>query len=322
MLERYEVLRSTQLDYTRDVVGRVFARHDLELIGRHAELDASMRSRRLRDMSVNYMRYGGQVRITPGELESFFVVQIPLSGQAQIRCGAQSIVSSPSLASVISPTERLEMRWSSDCAQLICRIERSALEARLSDLLDAPLREPLRFKVDMDVTTGYGQNWNLAVNMLVADLDAPGGAIEHPLVAHSAEQCLMTALLVSHPSNYTSLIERDTPRAAPRSRAVAIAVEWMENSPQDAHSISSLAVAAGVTERALQKGFRKQLDTTPMHYLRGIRLRRVRDELLAAQPGVATVSDVAARWGFFHVGRLAEHYRQQFGEKPSETLRQ
>jgi AraC-like DNA-binding protein len=31
------------------------------------------------------------------------------------------------------------------------------------------------------------------------------------------------------------------------------------------------------------------------------------------------VSDIAARYGFFHLGHFAEGYRRRFGETPSET---
>jgi AraC-like DNA-binding protein len=33
------------------------------------------------------------------------------------------------------------------------------------------------------------------------------------------------------------------------------------------------------------------------------------------------VADVAFRWGFGHLGRFAEKYRERYGELPSETLK-
>lgn len=35
----------------------------------------------------------------------------------------------------------------------------------------------------------------------------------------------------------------------------------------------------------------------------------------------ASVTDVAVRWGFFHLGRFAQQYRERFGVLPSETVR-
>jgi AraC-like DNA-binding protein len=45
-------------------------------------------------------------------------------------------------------------------------------------------------------------------------------------------------------------------------------------------------------------------------------LRGLRD----AAKGV-TVQDVAAHWGFWHLGQFAQDYKRLFGELPSTTLR-
>jgi len=94
----------------------------------------------------------------------------------------------------------------------------------------------------------------------------------------------------------------------------------MESFPQYEHTTASLAREAGVNERTLQIAFRHHLDMTPTEYLREVRLRRVRDQLQAAEPSTATVSETAARWGFTHMGRFSARYQRRFGEYPSETL--
>jgi transcriptional regulator GlxA family with amidase domain len=33
------------------------------------------------------------------------------------------------------------------------------------------------------------------------------------------------------------------------------------------------------------------------------------------------LTHIAARWGFEHMGRFAQGYRELFGERPSETIR-
>ncbi len=72
--------------------------------------------------------------------------------------------------------------------------------------------------------------------------------------------------------------------------------------------------------RSLYEGFRRFRGTSPMEFLRTMRLRRVREDLIDAPAGT-TVSDVATRWGFYQFGRFAAQYRQLFGETPSATLR-
>lgn len=318
-LERFELFHSPELDYTREAVGRAFTPHRLDLIGKNATLDARMHSRRLRDVSVNYISYGGEVRVEPGELETFYVVQVPLSGKSVVRCGSQRVHATPELASVVSPTEPLSQRLSADCAWLICRIERAALEVRLRDLLGESLQQPLRFELGMDVTSGFGMSWRIALMTLVDELDRPDSLINYPLAAHQYEEGLMTALLVAQRNNYSDMIGRGH-HTAP-SRALGLAQELMESHPEWEHTTASLALEVGVSVRTLQKGFRDHWETTPSAYLKDVRLRRVHDELRSAHSDNATVGSIAGRWGFTHAGRFAALYRERFGETPSQTLR-
>ena len=86
--------------------------------------------------------------------------------------------------------------------------------------------------------------------------------------------------------------------------------------------VEDIAAASHVTARALQLAFRRHLDTTPMAYVRRVRLQRLHQELRHADPADgATVTAAAARWGFQQMGRLSAQYRDLFGESPRDTLR-
>lgn len=184
-----------------------------------------MHSRRLREVSVNYIAYGGEVRVEPGELETFNVVQVPLSGKSIVRCGRQQVHSTPDVATVVSPTEPLFQRLTADCAWLICRIERAALEARPRDTLGEPLHQPLRFDLGMDVTSGFDLSWRIALMTLVDDLDRPGSLINSKLAAQQYEEGLMHALLMAQRNNYSDVFE-GRHHGAP-SRALGLAWDLM-----------------------------------------------------------------------------------------------
>lgn len=98
------------------------------------------------------------------------------------------------------------------------------------------------------------------------------------------------------------------------------AIAFLESSVDQDVAVGDIAAAAGVTVRAVQTAFQRHLGTTPMAYLRQLRLAEVRTELLAADPAKLSVTAVAARWGFHHLGRFAAAYREQYGELPSATL--
>jgi AraC family ethanolamine operon transcriptional activator len=76
------------------------------------------------------------------------------------------------------------------------------------------------------------------------------------------------------------------------------------------------------SRRSLMRGFQEHLGMGPMAYLKLQRLHGVRRQLQSAEPGRATVVELAAAWGFSNAGHFAHDYRHHFGEAPSQTLRQ
>ncbi|MET9260851.1 helix-turn-helix domain-containing protein [Amycolatopsis sp. NPDC004079] len=61
------------------------------------------------------------------------------------------------------------------------------------------------------------------------------------------------------------------------------------------------------------------IETTPMAYLRRVRLDHARAESRAV-PGQTTVTRVAARWGYTRPSAFTAHYRAAYEELPSQTL--
>ncbi|HET9647727.1 MAG TPA: AraC family transcriptional regulator [Microlunatus sp.] len=115
------------------------------------------------------------------------------------------------------------------------------------------------------------------------------------------------------------------PQLADRTDATPVTLEralrFIEANAARDITVQDVAVAAHVTVRAVQLAFQRHLDTTPMRYLRTVRLDRVREDLRAADPSQGdTVSGVAARWGFYSPGRFSAAYRRRFGETPRATL--
>ncbi|MFE4198084.1 helix-turn-helix domain-containing protein [Paenarthrobacter sp. NPDC056912] len=96
-------------------------------------------------------------------------------------------------------------------------------------------------------------------------------------------------------------------------------MDIVEANPEHPFTVTELAAAAGVGVRALQEAFRRYRGTTPMRFVRDVRLRKAHEELASGTP--ATVAEVAYRWGFGNLGRFANSYREKYGRPPSLTLR-
>ena len=89
---------------------------------------------------------------------------------------------------------------------------------------------------------------------------------------------------------------------------------------EQAVTVSELCAGLDVSERDLQAYCIAYLGMSPHEYLHRKRLVLARRLLRAANPEIASVSEIAQRCGFNAPGRFAVIYRAQFGELPSVTL--
>lgn len=110
--------------------------------------------------------------------------------------------------------------------------------------------------------------------------------------------------------------EPPAPGLARRLALVRRAEAFVDADAERAPTVTDLCRATGACRRTLQASFVDVLGIGPSRYLRALRLNRARAEL---KQGEASVSAVAARWGFVHFGRFAADYRAMFGEAPSST---
>lgn len=143
---------------------------------------------------------------------------------------------------------------------------------------------------------------------------------ENRILLASAGRLLAGAILTAFPNDLPAGgAAGDAGNAYPT--LLRQAIEFIHDNAAHDVGIGDVAAALYLSPRTVQYMFRRHLDTTPTAYLRGVRLARAREELIAGDRSVTTVAATAARWGFAHTGRFAVLYRRTFGESPHETLR-
>jgi len=84
-------------------------------------------------------------------------------------------------------------------------------------------------------------------------------------------------------------------------------------------TVSELCSRVGASSSSLNRIFLSEYEISPKCYIRSRCLSAVRDELGCASPG-SKVSDIAGKWGFWHMGQFARDFRALFGELPSRYL--
>lgn len=300
------------------MVSRAFCAHKLDLVD--GELNMRTQSAALGRLSLHYLDYGAQVRISPEPLTSFYLLQIPLRGAARATARGVEVVSDPGRATLLDPDDRVVMEWGKGAPHLCLRVDRQAMETTAARLLGRTIRDPLRFDLGVSMSTPEARSMRQYLDLLRLELDATPSLASRSLMTSQLEDLVMMALLLGAPNTYSAWLTEDASAVTPR--CVRRAVELIEAHAHEPLTVEDIAEAVGASVRALQSGFRRHMGSSPMTYLRDVRLELVQKDLKAADPsrGVS-VTEVALNHGFTHLGRFAQAYRDRFGVTPSETLR-
>jgi AraC-like DNA-binding protein len=250
----------------------------------------------------------------------YFGVHMPMNGRALCVQDGYEFEANTTRAAVTSPGQSVTMRFDPDSPQLIIRIEQQAITRHVTRTLGRRLVRPLVFQPAMNLITDTAQRWHGALGLLNTEVFHPGSLVQLGHGVGPLEELIISSLLLVQPSNYHQQLLR--PDRKPGSPAVRASLDFIETHLREPLTLTDIAHHVHLSARAIQQGFRAELGTTPMAYVRDRRLERAREELLDAIPsdGV-TVTDIAIRLGFSHLSYFAQLYRQRWGESPSDTLR-
>ncbi|GAA2809527.1 AraC family transcriptional regulator [Mycobacterium crocinum] len=282
---------------------------------------ATMHGVRLRNVSMLYLDVHVAAAIDIPMLGPYYGVHMPMNGRAIVEHRGKTFEANTIRSAVTSPGVSLRMAFDHDSPQLIIRVEERAMAAHLTRLLGRSLKRPLVFEPEFDMATEAAMRWHTAVQLIHTEVFHEGSLIQRGQGIGAVEELVMSSLLQLQPSNYHE--EFLAPPPSDQRRAVVQnAMNYVDDHLAERITMDAIARAVHMSVRSIQQGFREELGMSPMSFVRERRLERVHEELADALPsdGV-TVTQVAERWGFHHLGSFAVEYRKRWGEAPSETLR-
>ncbi|MEV6425966.1 helix-turn-helix domain-containing protein [Streptomyces sp. NPDC051662] len=315
---RHTLLRSRDEDEIVTAVSGVLRPHSLRAVD-HFQVSCLLQHVTIGGISATRLRYGRRVVIESGPLHTCYLVSVPLAGTAVYQHGAQTVTAGPSTATVISPHEPFRITMGTDYDQLIVRIDRRVMErvrdARAGDHDD----EPVRFKLPFHTGSAEWAAWAPAAQALLGNDQFLTQVQRSPRMGVHLEWLLASALLEAQP-NTAGEPHADSGTGAASPLFVRRAEEYIHARFAEPVTVSDIADHARVSTRSLYAGFKEHRGVSPMSLVRRLRLERVRHELLTTPGGSATVTEIAFRWGFGHLGEFSAAYRQRFGETPSATL--
>lgn len=306
--------QSFDLDEFRHFLRREVGPQKFEIRCRTKPFSTAIQFRQLTDLRLSYTWLDPAIVISSTPSEPYYSLYFRLSGSSEYRVPGRVFVTSPSCGAFWPGLHPVQVRTSENWHVFGTRFSTAAIQVELSNLLQRDIVRP----VDFDPMVNFEHGAGRIVKRLLAQLYEQ--ARQHEQSAHGIrqiERSLVTLVLEGLKHNYSKFVNGPERGIAPwQVRAVE---EFIFENADKPLSLGDLAVIGGVTARSLQYTFRRHRGCSPMEFLRGIRLERVRNELVHATPDT-TVTSAAMRWGFLHLSRFAAEFRARFDESPSETL--
>jgi AraC-like DNA-binding protein len=243
-------------------------------------------------------------------------LQIAVKGNAVTIAGSQTTRINSSQACMTSAGESSRMNWEAGHERLTVRIAQNALDRKLTALLGSKPKRNVEFEPALNMDHPHGRALRRKLLYVVQELDQAFADLP-PLFVREMEQSLIVAALCATRHTFSRYLEDGVKGLLPRQ--VRLAEEYIEANWDQPMMVEALVTVTDASARSIFQSFREYRGYSPMTFLKLVRLRHAQ-RMLMTQDEDVSVSSVAFRCGFSNLGHFAKHYRERFGELPSQTL--
>lgn len=311
-------IRTRDPDLAHQLISDTYANHHPRVSGSHERFRFSLTSAVTGSIATDRLTHSMSIR-TAVEPLRYLTASCLTRGRLAIHRGREEQHFNPGDVALYPYGAGFEARWDTMDLGLL-RVDFDKIAQLASQCADIRI-ERFRFLGMRPISPAMGHYWRDVTAFVHRELADPQTTIIEPLVLAQTEAMVAAAALAVFPN--ITLTAATQPRPGHLGpAALRRAVAYIDAHAGEPITLADIALSAGVGERALRQAFVRHYDTTPMRYLRQVRLERAHRELQAADPGREdTVGRIALRWGFAKRGAFAESYRRAYGVSPSHTLR-
>jgi AraC-like DNA-binding protein len=269
-------------------------------------------------LAIVQLRHSMAVKVDVDSFGGKLLIGQLLSGCLEYGVGQETIRTSRAQPMLMPPSRSFQVAWDNIDTRIVTLDP--AVVADYAAGAGGIRPAGLEFTGMTPVSPLMALHWRSVVHHVVRDVLPNSEAMASPLIRGQTQRLLAASLLATFPNTALDALT-DAPAGAVEPTAVRRAVAFIEAHASEDIGITEIAQAARIGPRGLQRAFRQYRDTTPMEYLRRVRLDHAHRELLTGDPSRGdTVSAIAARWGFAHAGRFSVAYHAAYGCSPSQTL--
>jgi AraC-like DNA-binding protein len=316
-----QACRSTKLDELEDILNRLVWPEKLVPSSRDPSINGAFRYRGASDLGLFNVRFGREidVELASEEQDDKLAFAMTSGGQGQLKLRNQEFSLSARNGVVLTSASMKTLRFKEDTENYVFVTQRDKIASYCAKLLGRPVERSIVFDVEFLLDTDAGQSWVRILEHASDEFGKPHSLVrQFPAARRNLEQMIITGLLLGHRHTFSDLLLNPQSAAAPFY--VKRAEAFIEEHFMGPISLADIAAHAGVSARSLQSGFQAFRHMTPMGYLRSLRLQQVHRALLAADPAVSTVTEIALMCGFTHMGEFGSAYKRTFGVMPRDTF--
>lgn len=268
--------------------------------------------------AIARIRHSMAVKADTASLGGKLIIPQLLSGCLEYGVGQETIRTSRAQPVLLPPSRSFQVAWDNFDVGLVT-LDPAVVADYAAGVGGIPLAG-LEFTGMQPVSPLMVLHWQSVVHHVARDVLPNSEAMASPLIRSQTQRLLAASVLATFPNTALDALTDSRPGVV-EPTAVRRAVAFIDAHAGEDIGIAEIAEAARIGPRRLQQAFRQYRDTTPMGYLRRVRLDRAHRELVAADPSRGdTVGTIAARWGFAHAGRFSVAYHAAYGCLPSQTL--
>lgn len=301
------LVRSSSPAVLRDEVATRVTPHEVTSAG--DPLDGAVGVLPMPSTRLVFIRYGGEVVVEAPATGDRVVAVVPLGPMGVVLGAARARVED--VAFMLERADRTLMRPDPWAGSLVLAADDERLARHRSTVFGDAEVAASPFGQSRAIAHGCRSAWNAVTTLPDSTPEEVVGAF-----LGVVEDQILTSMVLAWDQDSAG----DDPLKGADSRVRELR-DWLRANHGVGVGIVQMAQAVGLSVRQLQAVVQRCTGQTPTELLREVRLAQARSRLVDADPAHATVSSIAHRSGFAHLGRFSVQYRERFGESPSATLR-
>lgn len=321
-LEQYRLLQSDDVDFSRKIVTELYCPHTL-LPLEGDRVNARLNAVEGKNFNFGFLTYGVNTKIDLPPLPDCYHVNLTLSGKSQIiKKGDTVLTEGLKGGAILLPEHTYNVLWNKNTKQFAFRFRKQQLESHLASLIRQPVKNTIEFETLFSLNNNLGKSLLSACHLLQKEWEINETIHLSPIAKKSLESYVMTSFLTAtlHPFSEHLYYNYETKDV--NEQLVDKVVEYIEDYIYNLPTLEDLTNYANVSARTLQLAFKRYKNMTPMNYVQLTKLKKAHEDLRRAKETNEKIIDIAIKWGFYNPGRFSAIYKKEFGQLPSETIKE